>query len=154
MLWLKRGDKFPTVAMVQDTLNKSPLKKDPLKVDGHFGDATHKRVIDFQKWRNIKDDGVVGPDTWKYLSTFSDYQVLDVIDGMPDTSFLDIAHKTLMSVGSHAIMTGFLANATKNLIPKIRQRVKSSSNKIGLLFSSSILKPKLTGPSNCPWIAR
>lgn len=133
MLWLQRGDKVPTVAMVQSVLNQAPGKKANLKVDGHFGKATYNRVVDFQKWREIGDDGVVGPKTWQYLSTFSNYQVIDVIDGMPDKSFLDIAHDTLLRVGSNAIMTVYLENAAKNLITKIRKRVASSSRKIGLL---------------------
>jgi Putative peptidoglycan binding domain len=37
------------------------------KADGKFGSRTKKAVIDFQRSKGLKDDGVVGPKTWVEL---------------------------------------------------------------------------------------
>jgi len=37
------------------------------KADGKFGSRTKKAVIDFQRSKGLKDDGVVGPKTWTEL---------------------------------------------------------------------------------------
>jgi len=37
------------------------------KADGKFGSRTKKAVMDFQKSKNLKDDGIVGPKTWAEL---------------------------------------------------------------------------------------
>lgn len=71
MLWLRRGDRFPTVAMIQYVLNQTPVNQTPKKrlaVDGHFGLSTYNRVIEFQRLCKINDNGVGGPFDPKYKS--------------------------------------------------------------------------------------
>lgn len=36
----------------------------PIKADGEFGDVTFDVVCDFQSWKQLDPDGVVGPKTW------------------------------------------------------------------------------------------
>jgi hypothetical protein len=54
---LKRGSRGPEVADLQRFLGG-------LVVDGRFGDATHTRVIEFQRLHGLKPDGKVGEMTW------------------------------------------------------------------------------------------
>jgi len=38
-----------------------------LAIDGAFGSGTESAVKNFQSWKGISSDGVVGPTTWQYL---------------------------------------------------------------------------------------
>lgn len=51
--------------MSSDTL--FPLTDGTLAIDGSFGPATTSGVEDFQNWKQIGADGIVGPDTWAAL---------------------------------------------------------------------------------------
>ena len=39
----------------------------PGAVDGEFGDKTRQVVKQFQREKNLKDDGIVGRETWRHL---------------------------------------------------------------------------------------
>ena len=41
---------------------------DPGPIDGKFAPLTQAAVIEFQRWKDSLEDGVVGPRTWAYLS--------------------------------------------------------------------------------------
>lgn len=41
------------------------------KVDGAFGEATEKETLKFQVKNGLKPDGIVGPKTWKFVTTVS-----------------------------------------------------------------------------------
>jgi murein L,D-transpeptidase YcbB/YkuD len=58
------GDQGPGVKQIQTALVKHGLKA---TVDGKFGPQTQQAVIAFQKSVGIKQDGIVGPATWKRL---------------------------------------------------------------------------------------
>lgn len=66
---LKSGSVGEDVKKLQQKLNihVRMAQEPPLVVDGHFGALTEKRVIVFQRGREIKADGVVGLETWKAL---------------------------------------------------------------------------------------
>lgn len=56
----------------QNSENKKVKKIQELlgiNTDGFFGEETKEKVEKFQKQKDIKDDGVVGPKTWRLLLT-------------------------------------------------------------------------------------
>jgi N-acetylmuramoyl-L-alanine amidase len=61
------GDAGPEVADVQQRLSGLGSMIDPSEVDGRFGPTTERAVRDFQARRNLRVDGLVGPDTWGQL---------------------------------------------------------------------------------------
>lgn len=63
---LRQGDSGAAVSAVQVQLNSHGYG---LGVDGDFGAATNAAVREFQDKRGLTVDGVVGPDTWRHLST-------------------------------------------------------------------------------------
>jgi len=59
---IRRGSVGPEVRMCQTLLKKVGLEPGP--VDGMFGPATHRAVVQFQEKRGLEVDGIVGPQTW------------------------------------------------------------------------------------------
>lgn len=82
MILLRRGDTLPTVVVVQRLLNKT--LGSALTVDGTFGGDTQQAVKDFQQKKRLTQDGVVGPDTWEFLSNRQNLQILDHVDAADD----------------------------------------------------------------------
>lgn len=69
---LKRGAKGDSVRALQTALNtiiadSEVLNNNPIKVDGIFGAQTEAMVRAFQSVVELKQDGVVGPQTWCVL---------------------------------------------------------------------------------------
>lgn len=64
---LKRGDKGNNVKKAQKHLRRWNLGLTRPKVDGTFGDDTHKATRDFQICHGLEPDGVIGDKTWKKL---------------------------------------------------------------------------------------
>ncbi len=65
---LRVGDKSPDgwVEYMQYLLKKA-MDRPGLKVDGAFGPATQKAVVEFQMTRGLMADGIVGNQTWAAL---------------------------------------------------------------------------------------
>lgn len=61
---LKKGSKGNITLLVQKRLNSVGFN---LKCDGDFGTKTYNAVITFQKNRGLKQDGIVGKNTWTWL---------------------------------------------------------------------------------------
>lgn len=61
---IKHGDKGATVRELQTLLNTVGAD---ITTDGDFGDITFDTVCDFQTWKKLEPDGVVGPKTWAAL---------------------------------------------------------------------------------------
>lgn len=61
---LRRGDKGEAVKDLQNELTEAAYS---LLVDGDFGEHTEDAVKDFQARHGLKNDGVVGVDTWALL---------------------------------------------------------------------------------------
>lgn len=61
---LRRGSKGEQVKTLQSLLSISGI---PLDIDGSFGPATEKAVIQYQKKNGLVADGIVGPATWNSL---------------------------------------------------------------------------------------
>lgn len=62
---IRRGSTGAEVRLCQTLLKKVGLAPGP--VDGMFGPATHRAVVQFQEKRGLEVDGVVGPQTWAGL---------------------------------------------------------------------------------------
>ena len=62
---LKEGDAGPAVKTLQQDLHK--LGYSTGGIDGHFGPSTLRAVELFQHSSGLRDNGVVGPVTWKAL---------------------------------------------------------------------------------------
>ena len=63
---LSLGSTHGDVEYLQIVLNIA-LAPNSLKVDGDFGPETKQAVIAFQKYNDLYEDGIVGPDTWRII---------------------------------------------------------------------------------------
>lgn len=64
---LKVGESGPLVESLQRTLNERLSPAPNLAVDGDFGPATERAVKEFQRSKDLRVTGEVGPETWKAL---------------------------------------------------------------------------------------
>lgn len=64
---LRKGDRGGYVKELQTLLNYSGVISVPLKIDGDFGPLTQISLIEFQKSRGIRADGIAGTQTWSEL---------------------------------------------------------------------------------------
>lgn len=64
---IRKGSKGYYVGYVQEKLNS--LGYNCGSVDRNFGSKTELAVKEFQRRNGLKDDGVVGPNTWKRLNS-------------------------------------------------------------------------------------
>ncbi|NJM70933.1 MAG: peptidoglycan-binding protein [Scytonema sp. RU_4_4] len=69
---IQEGSKGDEVQMLQELFNN--YYKD-VNADGNFGPKTKAVVIDFQKARGLKADGIVGPATWASLYTLVTHDI-------------------------------------------------------------------------------
>lgn len=63
--YISQGATGGSVSMIQQQLTN--MGYSPQGVDGIFGNHTRSAVINFQRAKGISVDGIVGPQTWKYL---------------------------------------------------------------------------------------
>jgi N-acetylmuramoyl-L-alanine amidase len=63
----RRGDEGPDIGDVQQRLVALGERIDADELGGRFGDSTDAAVRAFQARRNLRIDGLVGPDTWNHL---------------------------------------------------------------------------------------
>ncbi|BAY45527.1 peptidoglycan-binding domain 1 protein [Scytonema sp. HK-05] len=61
---IQKGAKGANVKLLQEKLNGYGFDT---KIDSIFGDSTVKSVKLFQSHYGLKDDGIVGPSTWRKL---------------------------------------------------------------------------------------
>ncbi|MTT33149.1 peptidoglycan-binding protein [Terrilactibacillus sp. BCM23-1] len=66
-LTLKMGNTGEDVKQLQNVLNKKGYYQ--AKMDGVFGSLTKEAVMELQKNNNITVDGIVGPETYRFLGT-------------------------------------------------------------------------------------
>lgn len=67
---VKKGAKGGITRLIQERLNSVGFN---LTVDGDFGQKTKDAVITFQRNRSLKQDGIVGKNTWEYLVSGKKY---------------------------------------------------------------------------------
>ena len=68
MRLLSEGCRGSDVTQIQMMLNRLQDRGEHLKQDGIFGPRTKARVIEFQKARKLKVDGIVGEKTGSLLA--------------------------------------------------------------------------------------
>lgn len=66
---LRRGSKGEYVTLLQTQLNNRGYDLGHFGVDGDYGRATEAAVKQFQKDWGLKEDGITGPETWKFLQS-------------------------------------------------------------------------------------
>lgn len=87
---LKKGDRGELVFELQEYLSLCDQYSGA--VDGVFGDATYKAVVQFQKSASLAADGVVGDATWKALTEASAAAATTYVVVAGDTMY-DIAKR-------------------------------------------------------------
>jgi peptidoglycan hydrolase-like protein with peptidoglycan-binding domain len=65
--YLREGSTGAKVKQLQQSLKAQGFNPGP--IDGNFGTGTLQAVISFQKYHGLDADGVVGPATWKLLTS-------------------------------------------------------------------------------------
>jgi hypothetical protein len=122
MMWLRLGDRLPSVALVQQILHHCPGVVAPPEVDGVFGPRTRHAVCLFQGKNGLKPDGIVGPKTWAKLRKYGRYSIIDVVDTTDPKS--KQAYDNLKKLGSDPITFGFRTNALSQLGEEVPKRSK------------------------------
>ncbi len=64
---VRTGDSGPEARDIQQRLADLGFSIDPDEAAAGFGDSTRSAVLAFQESRNLRVDGLVGPDTWGQL---------------------------------------------------------------------------------------
>ncbi|UKZ10856.1 glycohydrolase [Vibrio phage C-ZP2022] len=74
---VKRGSRGKFTKNVQHMLFKLGYLTKPYQVDGKYGPSTEEAIKQFQKWANLKQDGIVGSNT--YVTLFVRYdEAMDI----------------------------------------------------------------------------
>lgn len=79
MIILKRGDKLPTVAVLQSFLNQQPSTHEFLQVDGVFGPRTEGAVVRFRDAIHLAKGKTADYSVWKRV-VGEGWQMIDSID--------------------------------------------------------------------------
>ncbi len=118
---LKRKDKLPMVGVTQKLLNRTGASLTP---DGIYGPKTKKAVRSFQSLRKLKDDGVVGKNTWpRLVGSESNMQVIDCVD-IFDPSLYNLETKDIRKVGGNPILIGGMSNGVEQAVFDILTKAK------------------------------
>lgn len=75
--YLCQGDNLPTVGVLQKLLLRAGAT---LSADGIFGPQTVAAVQKFQRSKMLKDDGIVGVNTWEKLVEGLNLPIVDCVD--------------------------------------------------------------------------
>lgn len=115
----------------------------PVDIDGRFGAATQKAVMEFQKKNDLTADGIIGKATWAILSRY-----LPTTTSLPTTSsrtmidvVIDISHhngSVNFSTVRDAGIVGVIAKATQGVgfrDPKFKD-FHQKAHEVGLLLGA------------------
>ncbi len=116
--YLRRGNRLPTVGVLQKLLNRAGAT---LQVDGTFGPLTEAAVQDFQRPRGIEPAGIVDEATWGRLATGVDLPIADCIDVWNPARFQmevsDIRH-----AASNPLLIGGACKGVEQAVEMIRSQ--------------------------------
>ncbi len=109
-------DNFPAVGVLQKLLNRGGAR---LTVDGNFGPRTQQAVIDFQRPRGLRPDGIVGVATWPRVSALANLPIMDCVD-VWDPLLVRDTEAPLQGVGGNPSVIGGMCNGVEQAISMIR----------------------------------
>lgn len=130
---LRHGDRLPTVAVVQILLNRNMRKGTFIAVDGIYGRNTRGAVREYQRRHpSLGEDGVVGKNTWKALTTGERLAVIDSVDitNPKDMGYEDDA---IRRAGGRPLIHYGMSNGVRVAMQKIQARA-SGHNTVLLRF--------------------
>lgn len=111
MLTLRRGDRLPTVAVVQSALNQHGRCTEFVKVDGIFGPQTERAIAESRLGKN----GTVSGSEWSGI-VGSKWQIIDSVD----IAAGDSEDEDLKPYGQAVISNYGHCNGTAGVIKRIR----------------------------------
>jgi peptidoglycan hydrolase-like protein with peptidoglycan-binding domain len=111
---LKKGDRLPTVGVLQALLNRTGATLEP---DGIFGPRTESALIEFQRARRLDPSGVAVGETWRRLMFQTQVPVIDFVD-----VFHDMVYEKAMALtaaGGSPMMMGGMSNAVLDMATQL-----------------------------------
>jgi peptidoglycan hydrolase-like protein with peptidoglycan-binding domain len=126
---LRRGDRLPTVAVLQLLLNRTGAA---LRVDGIFGPNTEKALANFRRQRGLGGTGTVDKRSWEVLAGSEDLPIIDCIDVFDPSLFLEDA-QWMRDAGASPMLIGGMSNGLVQAITMIRNAAINCGSKVFLL---------------------
>lgn len=137
---LRYGDESVFVEYLQLALSRFGY---PVTIDGVFGPATRRAVLEFQTGAGLRADGIVGPRTWEALLPFlRGYNYYSV---KPGDTFSSIANAFYTTVNK--IETANPTQNANNLVPGTRLIVPYGFTLIptGVRYTYTLIKLLIEG---------
>lgn len=108
---LMRGDKVPSVAILQKLLNRAGAS---LTVDSDFGQKTEQALFAFQRDRGLTVDGIVNGYVWARLIHSDVLPIVDCIDVFDEILYNSQA-KAVVDSGGDPLMIGGMSNGLQQI---------------------------------------
>lgn len=124
MILLKMGNQGPSVVVLQVILNA--VGRQPIKIDGIFGEKTRKAVRDFQTTHSLNPDGIVGKKTWPELARLAKVVIADVVDA-EDPAALTWEVASIRAAGGHPIILYGMSNGVAEATARVRSTYPANS---------------------------
>ena len=112
---LFHSNHLPSVGVLQKLLNRGGAR---LTVDGNFGHRTRQAVIDFQRLRRLRTDGIVGVETWPRVSAGANLPILDCVDVF-DPLLVEDTETPIRRVGGNPRVIGGMCNGVAQAVAMI-----------------------------------
>jgi hypothetical protein len=130
--YLKRGDRLPTVGVLQVLLNRG-IPTNKLGKDGDFGSKTQTAVKDFQRPRGLTPDGIVGKNTWPRVTGGTDFRIINAVD-VTDPDVLSTEGADIRRAGGQPSLVGYMCNGIGQLIQELASRMSEPGEVVLLRF--------------------
>jgi peptidoglycan hydrolase-like protein with peptidoglycan-binding domain len=108
---LLRGDRLPTVAVLQLLLNRAG---NSLSVDGTFGRHTERALSEFQRSRRMLPTGVADGEAWERLFFHDRLPLVDFVDVFDENIYKNQAAQ-ITDTGGQPVMMGGMSNGLAQL---------------------------------------
>jgi hypothetical protein len=121
---LRRGDKLPTVALLQVLINRAMREGEHLTVDGIFGPNTQRGLRATQHRLGQSRSGQVDESTWRALMRGQEFQVIDAVD-VTDPDVWRNEAQDIQSAGGDPIMSGGMCDGIRGVTGQIQRQARS-----------------------------